>query len=52
MQPSLAKASSMLFARAKEMERGNTSIEEARAKILEQIGKLRSETAAIHKKLL
>ncbi len=51
MQPSLAKASSMLFARAKEMERGNTSIEEARAKILEQIGKLRSETAAIHKKV-
>ena len=52
MQPSLAKASSMLFARAKEMERGNTSIEEARAKILEQIGKLRSETAAIHKKVI
>ncbi|MDQ5875884.1 MAG: NFACT family protein [Thermoproteota archaeon] len=52
LQPSLAKASSMLFARAKEMERGNTSIEEARAKILEQIGKLRSETAAIHKKVI
>src|ERR687892_28275 len=52
MQPNLAKASSMLFARAKEMERGNTSIEEARAKILEQIGKLRSETAAIHKKVI
>jgi predicted ribosome quality control (RQC) complex YloA/Tae2 family protein len=52
MQPSLAKASSMLFARAKEMERGNASIEEARAKILEQIGKLRSETAAIHKKVI
>ena len=52
MQPNLAKASSMLFARAKEMERGNASIEEARAKILEQIGKLRSETAAIHKKVI
>jgi predicted ribosome quality control (RQC) complex YloA/Tae2 family protein len=52
MQPSLAKASSMLFARAKEMERGNASIEEARAKILEQIGKLRSKTAAIHKKVI
>jgi predicted ribosome quality control (RQC) complex YloA/Tae2 family protein len=51
MQPSLAKASSMLFARAKEMERGNASIEEARAKILAQIEKLRSETAAIHKKV-
>jgi predicted ribosome quality control (RQC) complex YloA/Tae2 family protein len=52
MQPSLAKASSMLFARAKEMERGNASIEEARGKILAQIGKLRSETAAIHKKVI
>jgi predicted ribosome quality control (RQC) complex YloA/Tae2 family protein len=52
MQPSLAKASSMLFARAKEMERGNASIEEARAKILAQIEKLRSETAAIHKKVI
>src|SRR5919112_5525105 len=30
MQPNLAKVSSMLFARAKEMERGNASIEEAR----------------------
>jgi predicted ribosome quality control (RQC) complex YloA/Tae2 family protein len=52
MHPSLAKVSSMLFARAKEMERGNTSIEEARAKILAQIEKLRSETAAIHKKVI
>jgi predicted ribosome quality control (RQC) complex YloA/Tae2 family protein len=51
MQPSLAKTSSMLFARAKEMERGNASIEEARARILAQIEKLRSETAAIHKKV-
>jgi predicted ribosome quality control (RQC) complex YloA/Tae2 family protein len=52
MQPSLAKVSSMLFARAKEMERGNASIEEARAKLLVQIEKLRSQTAAIHKKVL
>lgn len=52
MQPNLAKASSMLFARAKEMERGNASIEEARGKILAQIGKLRSETAAIHRKVI
>jgi predicted ribosome quality control (RQC) complex YloA/Tae2 family protein len=51
MQPSLAKVSSMLFGRAKEMERGNASIEEARAKILVQIEKLRTETAAIHKKV-
>src|SRR5215210_5274691 len=51
MQPNLAKVSSMLFARAKEMERGNASIEEARAKILSQIEKLRTETAAIHRKV-
>lgn len=52
MQPSLAKASSMLFARAKEMERGNASIEEGRTKILAQIEKLSSETAAIHRKVI
>jgi predicted ribosome quality control (RQC) complex YloA/Tae2 family protein len=52
MQASLAKVSSMLFARAKEMERGSTSIEEARAKILAQIEKLWSQTAAIHKKVV
>ena len=52
MHQSLAKVSSMLFARAKEMERGNSSIEEARAKILAQIEKLKSETAAIHKKVI
>lgn len=51
MQPSLAKVSSMLFGRAKEMERGNASIEEARSKLLAQIEKLRSQTAAIHKKV-
>jgi hypothetical protein len=52
MQQNLAKVSSMLFARAKEMERGNASIEEARAKLLAQIEKLRGQTAAIHKKVL
>ncbi|MFL6491866.1 MAG: ribosome rescue protein RqcH [Nitrososphaera sp.] len=52
MQPNLAKVSSMLFARAKEMERGNASIEEARAKILSQIEKLKTETAAIHRKVI
>ncbi|HEY1248900.1 MAG TPA: ribosome rescue protein RqcH [Nitrososphaera sp.] len=52
MHSHLAKVSSMLFARAKEMERGNTSIEDARVKILAQIEKLRSETAAIHKKVI
>lgn len=52
LQKNLAKLSSLLFARAKEMERGNASIEEARAKLLAQIKKLRSQTAAIHKKIV
>jgi predicted ribosome quality control (RQC) complex YloA/Tae2 family protein len=52
MQDKLAKVSSMLFARAKEMERGSASIEEARAKLLAQIEKLRTQTAAIHKKVI
>ncbi|NWG36655.1 ribosome rescue protein RqcH [Nitrososphaera sp.] len=51
-QDNLAKLSSMLFGRAKEMERGNAAIEEARAKLLAQIEKLRSQTAAIHKKIV
>jgi predicted ribosome quality control (RQC) complex YloA/Tae2 family protein len=51
-QENLAKMSSMLFARAKEMERGNASIEEARSKLLAQIEKLRGQTAAIHKKIV
>jgi predicted ribosome quality control (RQC) complex YloA/Tae2 family protein len=52
MQQNLAKVSSMLFARAKEMERGSASIEEAKAKLLTQIEKLRNQTAAIHKKVI
>ncbi len=52
MQQNLAKVSSMLFARAKELERGNASIEGAQAKINAQIAKLRSQTAAIHKKVI
>ena len=52
MQQNLAKLSSMLFARAKEMERGNASIEEAKAKLIAQIEKLRNQTAAIHRKVV
>jgi predicted ribosome quality control (RQC) complex YloA/Tae2 family protein len=51
-QENLAKMSSKLFARAKEMERGNASIEEARSKLLAQIEELRGQTAAIHKKIV
>ena len=49
--PNMAKAGSLLFARAKEMERGSASIDEATAKLLEQIEKLRGKTDAIHKKV-
>jgi len=52
LQDNLAKLSSMLFRRAKEMERGNASIEVARFKLLEQIKKMRGQTAAIHKKIV
>jgi predicted ribosome quality control (RQC) complex YloA/Tae2 family protein len=52
MKENLAKVSSMLFSRAKEMERGGASIEEARSKLLRQIEKLRNQTAAIHKKVV
>lgn len=52
LQENLAKLASMLFGRAKEMERGNATIEEAQAKLLEQIERLRSQTAAIHKKIV
>ena len=52
LQANLARVSSMLFARAKEMERGNASIKEARAKLFAQIEKLRGQTAAIHKKVI
>lgn len=52
VQANLAKTSSLLFARAKELERGGGSIDEASSKILAQIEKLRSQTAAIHKKVV
>ena len=40
----LPKVSSMLFARAKEMERGSVSIEESKAKLFAHINKLRDKT--------
>jgi predicted ribosome quality control (RQC) complex YloA/Tae2 family protein len=52
LESSLPKVSSMLFTRAKEMERGSLSIDEAKGKLLEQIDKLRNRTAAIHKKIV
>ena len=52
LQQNLAKTGSLLFERAKEMERGNASIDEAKARLIQQIEKLRSQTAAIHKKVI
>ena len=47
----LPKVASHFFSRAKEMERGNMSIEEAKATLLSQIDKLRGRTAIIHNKI-
>jgi predicted ribosome quality control (RQC) complex YloA/Tae2 family protein len=48
----LPKVSSMLFARAKEMERGSVSIEESKAKLFAHINKLRDQTLMIHNKIV
>src|SRR5919202_5075153 len=47
----LPKVASLPFGRAKEMERGSASIEEAKARLLSQIHKLRNQTAKIHNKV-
>src|SRR5919202_687174 len=46
------KIASLLFERAKEMERGSASIEEAKARLLAQIHKLRNQTSKIHNKVI
>src|SRR6188472_4729811 len=48
----LPKVASILFGRAKEMERGSASIEEAKARLLAQIHKLRNQSAKIHNKVI
>jgi predicted ribosome quality control (RQC) complex YloA/Tae2 family protein len=48
----LPKVASLFFSRAKEMERGSMSIEEAKATLLSQIDKLRNRTAIIHNKIV
>src|ERR671913_526856 len=45
-----AKVSSMLFQRAKEMERGLSSIEQSKAKLMERIDKLKKEAGSIEAK--
>jgi predicted ribosome quality control (RQC) complex YloA/Tae2 family protein len=48
----LPKVASLLFSRAKEMERGSDSIDEAKAMLLARIDKLQSRKDIIHNKIV
>jgi len=48
----LPKVASLLYSRAKEMERGSASIEEAKAMLLAQIDKLRNQKDLIHSRIV
>jgi predicted ribosome quality control (RQC) complex YloA/Tae2 family protein len=48
----LPKVASLLYSRAKEMERGSASIEEAKAMLLTQIDKLRNQKDLIHSRIV
>ena len=50
LESNIAKTSSSLFARAKEMERGGSSIEDAKNKLQLKIEKLKNQAESIHKK--
>jgi predicted ribosome quality control (RQC) complex YloA/Tae2 family protein len=52
LNSNLPKVSSMLYERAKEMERGNTSIEETKRELIDQIERLRNRSSAIQKKIV
>ena len=52
LNSNLPKVSSMLYERAKEMERGNISIEETKRGLLDQIERLRNRSTAIQKKIV
>ena len=47
LESNIPKVASSLFIRAKEMERGSESIDEASANLLSHIGKLRKQTSSI-----
>lgn len=49
-ESSLAKISSLLFGRAKELERGSASIEEANTRLYAELNKLKNKTIAIQDK--
>jgi predicted ribosome quality control (RQC) complex YloA/Tae2 family protein len=52
LNSNLPKVSSMLYERAKEMERGNMSIEGTKTGLLDQIERLRNRSSAIQKKIV
>jgi predicted ribosome quality control (RQC) complex YloA/Tae2 family protein len=52
LNSNLPKVSSMLYERAKEMERGNISIEETKRGLLDQIERLQNRSSAIQKKIV
>ena len=50
--PNLPKLASIMYSRAKDMERGSITIDEASDKIRLKIEKLRSETEKVHSKII
>jgi predicted ribosome quality control (RQC) complex YloA/Tae2 family protein len=52
IESNLPKLSSALFTRAKEMERGNTTIEQSKARLEAQIQELRNQTISVRKKII
>ena len=51
LDDNLRKVSSLLYTRAKEMERGSETIDKARIKILDEIKELRNKTSIAEKKI-
>jgi predicted ribosome quality control (RQC) complex YloA/Tae2 family protein len=52
LNSNVPKVSSMLYEKAKEMERGNTSIDETKIGLLDQIERLRTRSSAIQKRII
>jgi len=52
IESNLPKLASALFTRAKEMERGNTTIEQSKARLEAQIQELQNQTISVRKKII
>jgi predicted ribosome quality control (RQC) complex YloA/Tae2 family protein len=52
IESNLPNLASALFTRAKEMERGNTTIEQSKARLEAQIQELRNQTISVRKKII